>query len=65
MAKAKSFVDKLAKAQSDFTSHCPKCGESIQPIMHVRSEKSKKTNAWKFNKRYVGLCKCNQKELTE
>ncbi|MBN2103374.1 hypothetical protein JW835_04960 [bacterium] len=63
MGKIKSFADKVAKSATDFTSHCPKCGESIQSVMLVSSEKSEKTGAWRFNQRFVGMCKCNEKEL--
>jgi uncharacterized OB-fold protein len=64
MAKAKTFADKLAKSSHDYSKHCPKCGESFVPIKLVQSEKSKKTGAWKFNEKYLGLCKCNSKGIT-
>jgi len=63
MGKVKSFADKVAKSTEDFSTHCSKCGESIQPVMLVSSEKSEKTGAWRFNQRFVGMCKCNEKEL--
>jgi hypothetical protein len=65
MAKAKSFADKVAKASQDFARHCPTCGEAIAPIQVVSSEKSEKSGAWRFNSRFVGLCKCNEKEFTK
>jgi hypothetical protein len=63
MAKLKSFSDKMAKATLDFTQHCKKCGESIQTVKLITSEKSSKTKAWRFNQKFVGLCKCNENEI--
>jgi hypothetical protein len=65
MAKAKSFADKVAKASQDFSKHCPKCGEPIVPIQLVTSEISAKSNSWRFNSKFVGLCKCNEKEIVQ
>ncbi|MBN2030553.1 hypothetical protein JW824_09940 [bacterium] len=62
MAKAKTFADKVSKATHDFTTHCPKCGESIVSAKLVTSEKSTKTGAWRFNEKLVKLCKCNERE---
>lgn len=61
MAKAKSFADKVAKSTMDFHKHCPKCGEAINTIQLVKAEKS--ANSWRFNDKYVGVCKCNEKEV--
>ena len=63
MAKAKTFADKVSKATQDFTTHCPKCGESIAPAKIITSEKSTKTDAWRFNEKLVKLCKCNENEI--
>lgn len=63
MGKAKSFVDKVAKSAQDYSKHCPECGESIVTVKLVTSERSAKTGAWRFNQRFVGICKCNQKEI--
>ena len=60
MGKAKTFVDKVAKSAMDFTKHCPECGESIHTVQLVTSERSKKPGAWRFNQKFVGICKCNQ-----
>lgn len=65
MAKAKSFADKVAKASHDFSKHCPKCGGSITPIQLVTSERSTKSEAWKFNSKFIGMCKCNEKDFTK
>ncbi len=64
MAKAKTFSDKLAKSAHDYTNHCRTCEQSLVPIMLITSERSSKTGAWRFNQKYLGLCKCNEKEIT-
>jgi hypothetical protein len=65
MAKAKSFADKIAKDKKDFTTHCPKCGESITTIKLVASELSEKTGAYRFKQSFVGVCKCNANDVTK
>ena len=65
MGKAKSFADKVSKGMSDKSSHCAECGEARTIIKLIDSEKSEKTGAWKFNQNFVGMCKCNEPELTK
>ena len=65
MAKAKTFADKVSKASQDFTTHCPKCGESITSVKLITSEKSSKTGGWRFNQKQVKMCKCNEKEVIQ
>ncbi len=65
MAKIKSFADKVAKDKKDFTTHCPKCGESITTIKLVASELSEKTGAYRFKQSFVGVCKCNENDVTK
>jgi hypothetical protein len=62
MAKAKSFADKVAKNMMDFKKHCQKCGEPYNTIQLVKAEKSA-VGSWRFNDRYVAVCKCNEKEV--
>ncbi len=64
MAKAKSFVDKLSKASKIKREHCPECGEVLTTIKLITSEKSQKSGAWRFNQKFINICKCNQKEIT-
>ncbi|HDQ45303.1 MAG TPA: hypothetical protein ENN17_07400 [bacterium] len=64
MAKTKTFADKLQKATHDYTTHCPECGESFVMVKLIRSEKSEKTEAWRFRKQFVGICKCNTEKIT-
>ncbi len=65
MAKAKTFMDKVAKSAQDYTRHCPKCGESFRHVQLITSEKSEKTGAWRFNQKFVAICKCNEKILVK
>lgn len=63
MAKQKSFADKVAKATHDFSRHCKTCGETISTVKLVSTERSPKTGAYRFKEKFVGVCKCNEKEL--
>ena len=63
MAKVKSFADKVAKSTMDFKKHCPKCGEAINTIHLVKSEKT--DNSWRYKQKYVGVCKCNAAEVVK
>ncbi len=65
MAKVQSFADKMNKATTDFTTHCQKCGESLQAAKVISMEKSEKTGAYKFNEGFVALCKCNENSIGE
>ncbi len=64
MGKSKSFADKVSKGIHDNATHCPKCGESLVRIKLITTEKSEKTGAYKFNQKNVGMCKCNESEIT-
>jgi hypothetical protein len=64
MAKAKSFVDKLAKAGQDKSKHCQKCGESISIVKLITTEQSDKTGAVRFRQKFVGMCKCNENDIS-
>jgi len=64
MAKTTSFADKVAKSGMDHTKHCPVCDQSITTVKLITSECSPKTGAWRFNQKFVGMCKCNENELT-
>lgn len=64
MAKIQSFADKVNKGTKDFTTHCPKCEESYTMIKLVSTEKSDKTDAYKFRERNVRMCKCNENDIT-
>jgi hypothetical protein len=64
MAKEKSFSAKVAKVLGEVGNiKCPKCGDPLQPVQLVVSERSPKGNSWKFNERFVNACKCTAKEI--
>lgn len=64
MAKDRSFAAKVAKATSKGDGlHCPECGELTSQVKMVVSERSTTKNSWKFNEKFVRLCKCNQSEV--
>jgi hypothetical protein len=64
MAKQqKSFAEKVAKASADFSRHCKKCNESVTTVKMVVTERSPKTGAYRFKEKFVGICKCNEKDL--
>jgi len=64
MAKDASFMAKIAKATSaPKGDHCPECGELLSPVQLVVAEKSTVKNSWRFNQRFVRVCKCNQAEV--
>lgn len=64
MAKATSFQAKVAKGLSARASRvCPTCGQARVAVKLVASEYSEFKKSWKFNQRFVNVCKCNEKEV--
>jgi len=64
MAKDQSFAAKVAKgSRTDSANHCPKCGEGFNMVKLIVSEKDEIKNSWKFNQRFVRVCKCNHAEV--
>ncbi len=64
MAKATSFQAKIAKGSSQRSAKmCPKCGEALQAVKFVTSERSEVKSSWKFNQRFIEVCKCNEQEV--
>ena len=50
MAKDSSFAAKVAKASGEPSGdHCATCGEMLNMVKLVASEKSTARNSWKFN----------------
>lgn len=62
MAKDRSFAAKVAKGSQEGKT-CPQCGELINMLMVVSSEKKQGKNSWGFKEKYVPVCKCNEKEV--
>ena len=63
MAKQQTFADKAMKSQAAKGNKCPECGNVLQPVLLVASERSASTASWKFNERRVQVCKCNEEEV--
>ncbi|HEX9653608.1 MAG TPA: hypothetical protein VGA99_07840 [bacterium] len=64
MSKDRSFAAKVAKASGGKSgNHCQQCGEAYATVQLVVSEKSAVTKSWKFNDRFVRVCKCNEAEV--
>lgn len=64
MAKDQSFAAKVAKGAASAQGHdCPTCGEKLEIVQLVVSEKVENKEVWKFNQRFVPVCKCNQAEV--
>ena len=64
MAKDTSFAAKVAKAQSgNKGDHCPECDETYNTVKFITSEQSGAKGSWKFNQKFVQVCKCNQAEI--
>lgn len=64
MAKDKSFAAKLQKSSRDRPAiHCPQCGEAVNTVQLITSERSARGNSYKYNQRFVAVCKCNAKEI--
>lgn len=61
--KGRSFMDKAQKALRAKVNQCPRCGSAINRVMLVRSEFCERTGSWRFNKRFVDVCKCNSQEI--
>lgn len=65
MAKrvTKGFADKTQKALKDSKKHCAVCGEPIELIKHVTTQKSTGSDTIRFKEKMVGVCNCNRNEI--
>lgn len=61
--KVASFADKVAKDAKKVVAVCPQCGAPIQVAHLVVSKKSEETGSWRYSKKSVKICKCNEKEI--
>lgn len=61
--KVASFADKVAKDAKKIIETCPRCGSPIQIAQLVVSKKSEETEMWRYSKKSVKICKCNEKEI--
>ena len=63
MAKSRSFSDKVNKKSQMHISTCPVCDSEFKRVQSIKSFQSESSGNWKFNKRMVNVCKCNEKEV--
>ncbi|CUU09113.1 hypothetical protein JGI2_00129 [Candidatus Kryptobacter tengchongensis] len=61
--KVASFADKVAKDAKKVIETCPRCGAPVQVAQLVVSRKSEETGVWRYNRKSVKICKCNEKEI--
>ncbi|MEN3038305.1 MAG: hypothetical protein ABDI07_03995 [Candidatus Kryptonium sp.] len=61
--KVASFADKVAKDAKKVIETCPKCNAPIQIAQLVVSKRNDETGNWRYSKRSVKICKCNEKEV--
>jgi hypothetical protein len=61
--KERSFAAKLAKSAGESGRACPVCGDHVTSVKLVVSERSPRTGSWRYNQRFVAVCKCNEKEV--
>jgi hypothetical protein len=62
MAKKQDFASKVAKAQRTSDS-CPACGAVYTYLKKEEAYFSEHTNSWKYAKKNIKVCKCNEKEV--
>ncbi|MDO9547835.1 MAG: hypothetical protein Q7J65_02580 [Candidatus Marinimicrobia bacterium] len=65
MAKrvTKGFADKMSKALKDSKKHCAVCGEPIELVKHVVTQKVTVSDTIRFKEKMVGVCNCNRNEI--
>ncbi|MBO8130218.1 MAG: hypothetical protein H0Z29_01725 [Candidatus Marinimicrobia bacterium] len=61
--KVSGFADKLRKQMTDYSTHCPVCGESIQFIKHIISVEDEKKKSIRFKEKVERVCKCTRQEI--
>ncbi|MDZ7724002.1 MAG: hypothetical protein U5R06_14625 [candidate division KSB1 bacterium] len=63
MAKNQSFAQKIAKSAGQTKSHCPECGEAFRSLHVIDTVRNERDTGYKFQERYMRVCKCNENEL--
>ncbi len=63
MAKDKTFGAKVAKSQAIASKVCPVCKEAVNTVHYIRSVKNQTTGGYRFAENFVGVCKCNEKDV--
>ena len=62
MAKQTDFAEKAKKSAMERGVKCPKCGSIKVPTLFVSSVPSAH-GSYRFNRKHVQICKCNEKEI--
>jgi uncharacterized C2H2 Zn-finger protein len=62
MAKQQDFAEKVKKGTAEKGTKCPKCGTVRVPLLYVQSVRSAH-QSFRFNRKHVQVCKCNEKEI--
>lgn len=63
MAKDKTFGAKVAKSQAIASKVCPVCKDAVNTVHFIRTEKNAESGSYRFIEKYLGVCKCNEKEV--
>jgi len=61
MPKATSFADKMSKKAE--VKICPECGGPVENVLLVDSNCNNPKGTLRFREHFVGVCKCNHKEI--
>ena len=62
MAKQQDFAEKAKKAGAERGTKCPKCGTVRVATLYVNAVPSAH-GSYRFNRKNVQVCKCNEKEI--
>ncbi len=62
MAKQQDFAEKAKKALMEKGVKCPKCGAQKISTMYVQAMPTE-IGTQRFNRAFVAVCKCNEKEI--
>ena len=62
MGKDRSFAAKVAKGAAT-SNQCPTCGQVINIVKVINSEKKAEKDIWRFKEKFVQVCNCNEKEV--
>lgn len=62
MAKKQDFMSKTLKGIKHGTT-CPTCQGQISYVRVINTERSDKTQAWRFSQKQTAVCKCNENQI--
>ncbi len=61
MPKAVSFADKMSKKAD--VKECPECKSPIEHVLMIEPNTNNAKGTVRFVEHFVGVCKCNHKEI--